>query len=491
MKKLLWMTIILLCFPLLTGSQDAEPTLTADELYDWSSELYFPQAIDLTLIARRRESAIAELSLTVSYRGSEPQLIQIDPATVNITESGGLFRYRWEVPQQDPPQLFSRIRYTWDIITADGEPYTITDDLEFTDTRVNWVQANDLQSQVNIFHGINQIDPDAVREGIRATYDLLFSNTQNRPIYTLLMYPQNIPIGCNRNDEDEPILRVRGESDIDEIECDLALADRIYQQDDYIVMNQLPPDTIQQMIISLLVEEYYTNQWESVAVPDWFLYGLQQFYDPRPKNIALTTAQQKSRAGDLLNLSELSVSPQVDIDTWQAQSIGLVLYLADTLGVQGLFDFADSISEYDTFAEAYEDITGQSLDLLIVAWQDWLFRSTTSQNYEYNPYLPDTPTPTPSATPTNTPTVTFTPSKTPNITRTPRPTITPIPPTSTITPLPAQSFSVQPTDMPPTPIPVESSSQLALNDESSVRLAVGGAVILGLLLILYLVLRRR
>ena len=75
---------------------------------------------------------------------------------------------------------------------------------------------------------------------------------------------------------------------------------------------------------------------------------------------------------------------------------------------------------------------------------------------------------------------------------TPRPSVTPIPPTPTITPLPAQSFSVQPTAAPPpTPIPEEPELQFVADDALLIRAAIGGAVILGLLVLLYFVLRKR
>lgn len=492
MKNPLFAIVILLCLPLFALSQDADPTLTADNLYDWSAEVYFPQEIDFTLTARMRESEIASLNLSISYRGVDPTQISIDPATITITALGGVFRYRWDIPQNNPPPLFSRVRYTWDILTVEGLSYTVTDDLDFVDQRVNWVQANDRQSQVNIYHAFNQLDADDIRNGIRATYDALFANSEDRPIYTLLVYPENVNIGCNLTEEDEPIIRIRGAEGFEEITCDMSLANRIYIQGEFIVFNQISIDQLQQTIINLLTREYYLKQWGDVTVPDWFLEGIQQFYDPRTKLAALNLAQQKSRSDDLLTMNDLETLPDDETRVlWDAQSIGMILYLADTIGVQSLFEFADSISNYGTFEEAYENNVGQPLDLLILSWRDWLFRPSSQQDYEYNPYLPDTPTPTATATSTNTPTATFTPSKTPNVTPTPRPTITPIPPPPSITPLPAQSFSVQPTDAPPTPIPEDPQQQFAVDEGLLTRVALGGAVILGLLMLLYFVLRRR
>lgn len=497
MKKGLITFLIALVLPILTLSQDAE--ITADDLYDWYAEVNFPQEIEFELFAIGSDAVVSSITLTISTRGTESIIIEIDPVATPISDQLGVFRYRWQIPTDDPPPLFSRVRYSWDLVTVNGVSYKITDDLDFVDQRLTWVQANDLQSQVNIFHAVNQLNADQIRAGIRATYNLLYENSSAKPLYTLLVYPESVNVGCDLNDDDEPIILVRGEQGFEEIRCDMALANDIYEQGDYIVFNQSSGVALQKTIIDLLVRDYYLERWGDVTVPDWFLYGLQQFYDPVTKRSSLILTQQRSRADALLTLNDLATMPEndeedeqpVNRDLWNAQSIGLVLYLADTLGVDKLFEFADSIGEFETFEDAFDDYVGQSFDLLMLSWRDWLFLSSSQQDYEYNPYLPVTQTPTPTATSTNTPTATFTPSKTPNVTATTRPSITPLPPPPTITPLPAQSFSLQPTAAPsPTPVPVE--PELFTVDEGLLtRGAIGSAVILGLLMILYFVLRRR
>jgi len=494
MKKVLITLLILLVLPILVLSQDAEPTLTADDLYDWSATVNFPQEIEFELFAIGSDAVVSSITLTITTRGVEPIIIDIDSVATPISDQLGVFRYRWDIPTDEPPPLFSRVRYTWDIVTVNGVAYKITDDLDFVDQRLTWVQANDLQSQVNIFHAVNRLNANQVRTGIRETYNLLFADSNDKPLYTLLVYPENVDIGCELDDDDEPIIMVRGDQGFEEIRCDLALANDIYEQGDYIVFNQSSESGLQKTIIDLLVREYYLEQWGDRSVPDWFLYGLQQFYHPTTKRSSLILAQQKSRADDLLRYDDLVTIPDddnVNRELWNAQSIGLVLYLADTFGVDELFEFADSIGDFETFDEAFEDYVRQSFDLFMLSWRDWLFLPSSQQDYEYHPYLPMTQTPTPTATSTNTPTATFTPSKTPNVTATTRPSITPLPPPPTTTPLPAQSFSVQPTDAPsPTPAPVE-PEPFTVDDGLLMRAAMGGAVILGLLVLLYFILRRR
>jgi hypothetical protein len=493
-KKNLITLIIILGLPMLILSQDAEPTWTADDLYGVAENMNFPQEVEFELFGVRAESAIQSLTLTLTSRGAEPIVITFDPDVVGITGAGMRFRYRWQISKDSPPILFSKVRYTWDIVTTDNISYEIVEDFDFIDQRVAWEQSNDILGQVNIIHAFGQLDADFVRSGVRATYNVLYPNPEDRPRYTFLVYPQNVTFGCDLNDEEEPIIQVRGTDGFEDAPCDLSLANDIYDERGYIVLNQTSVDLIQRIILDLMVKDYYLTLWNDVPVPDWFLDGLQQFYDPRTKRSALNLSQQKSRSDDLLRLADLETEPAEDeeiLALWEAQSIGLILYIADTIGVDGLFEFAESVGNFDSFAEAYEDHVGQSIDLLMLSWRDWVFRSSSQQDYDFNPYMAETSTPTATATATNTPTATFTPSKTPDVTATIRPSFTPIPAPPTTTPLPAQSFSVQPTKLPPTPIPEAPPEQFTIDDGLLMRGAMGGAVILVLLVLLYFVLRRQ
>lgn len=490
MKKYLWLILLIL---LVVPVHAQENDFTASDLYDWSHTLYFPHQVELTLLAKRSESEIRSLNLLINYEGSDPITIALETVVTTSTPSGTIYSYTWEIPDNPPPRLFSNVRYQWNITTIDGLEVNALDNFTFEDTRVTWVRSDDVLAQVNIYYAQNSLDPDNLRDGVRRTYDLLFADTNDKPSYNLLIYPENTPVGCARNDDEEPVIIVGQGEDTEEIPCDLDLANQIIADSGFLLFNQTDTVSIQQTLIDILVEARYTDVWGEADVPDWFLRGLQRFYDPLPDLSALTIAQQRFRSDDLLSLAELANEPTDDdlYTIWDAQSIGLVLYIADNIGVEGLYNLADDLDDSTTFAEAYEDATGDNIDLLLLSWQDWLFRSSTEDDYQYNPYISNTATPTVTPTATNTPTETFTPSKTPDVTSTPRPTFTRIPPTATITPLPAQSFSVQPTDIPPTPDP-QITEPTTLTDDADLvtRAAIGGSVVLLLLIILFFVLRR-
>jgi hypothetical protein len=132
----------------------------------------------------------------------------------------------------------------------------------------------------------------------------------------------------------------------------------------------------------------------------------------------------------------------------------MVLYLADRIGVQGLFDLA--LVDAEDFATAYERAIDTPLTAFIPAWSQWIFSRSAESLYGITPYQPPTalpsPTETPSATPTptSTPTPTFTPSLTASLTPrgvrtytpplTVTPSQTPPPPPPTVTPRPPGSL---------------------------------------------------
>ncbi len=492
MKKFLVIILSLLILPSVFA-QDDDP-LTVNDLYTWSHILYFPQQIEFELLGKRRESVIETLTLTIDYDNVEPVTIELEPEIGIPTGAGTLYKYMWVIPDDILPPLFSTIRYRWNITTTSGQDVIALDNFPFEDTRITWIRSDDMASRVDIYHAQNQVDPDDIRTGIQDTYDLLFANSDNNQTYKLLIYPDSVPVGCAVNEDNAPIIIIEENSEPEEIECDLNLVNRIFSEGDFILFDQTGVSSIQQSLIELFVELYYIDIWGDTDVPAWFLSGLQRFYDPRPDSGALVIAQQRQRSDDLLTLDQLANEPSDENlrDIWDAQSTGLVLYIADTIGVDNLIDFANNLSDAETFEDAYEDATGTNLDLLLLSWQDWLFRSSTEDDYLYHPYLSDTATPTITPTATNTPTATYTPSLTPDVTSTLRPTFTPIPPTATITPLPAQSFSVQDTETPPTPVTQTTEQPIITNDEDFVtRAAIGGSVILLLLIVLFFVLRQR
>ncbi len=199
-------------------------------------------------------------------------------------------------------------------------------------------------------------------------------------------------------------------------------------------------------------------------MPLWFRRGLALFTLPTNKLNMLEPAQRASRSNSLFTLDEMNAEPTQDAELWRAQSYGMVLYIAQQAGVQGLFELARNPGE--SFADTYQRAMGQPLSNLISSWQRWLFTSSAEAAYAYFPQLATTPTPsfTPTPTqprPTATPTATNTPTITPSVTNTGiperilptlTPTRTPTDAPASVTPRPAGSLRT------PTPTPTPTST---------------------------------
>ncbi len=268
----------------------------------------------------------------------------------------------------------------------------------------------------------------------------------------------------------------------------------------------VPPDmSAEDYVVGALVREAYAPLWEGKAPPEWFVDGLAEFYAPSPKNVLLPPVQQAARDGTLLSLSEMETAQAQPSALWRAQSFGMILYIADTIGFPGLFDLARV--DAGDFDAAYGQAMPISPDALIPAWQQWIFSRNAEAVYGLTPYQPPTPTPSvtptpsdtplPSATPTASPTLTLTPSTTPTPSNTPRgyvgtytppPTVTPSP---TDTPAPATITPLPPGSLPtitPTPTPLEAAVAQPTVQAGAITFLV---LLLGLLVFLFIRLGNR
>ena len=181
----------------------------------------------------------------------------------------------------------------------------------------------------------------------------------------------------------------------------------------------------------------------------------------------------------------------VDDPLWQAQSDAMLLYIADQIGLDALYQLARAAEPFDT---AYASAVGQPLDALLPNLSRWIFTEPAVGAFSVSPYQQETPTPTHTATATqtltptvtHTPTVTLTPSVTgtlsPTPSATPRPTNTPIPPPPSVTPRPAGSLFT------PTPIPAPNVLQQPMGRFAIVTFLL---LLLAILALLYWILSRR
>ena len=456
--------------------------------------------------------------------------------------------YMWPIPSANPPHLFRKITFTWRVITAKDETAQYENSLIFTDQRAEWVQEIDdtgnlsltmpafglLPESVQIAQATNQspatpqgnspagtpvqsnvvptpessgaepVTPqiaftpsgpqptsdspdtsgaDQMRRNLQPVYDLLAANTGRNPSLNLLIYSDVFPPGCTRNSDGKSVAVAPFSGT--EIPCDNTLANAIIGASGFELVqsdsNSL--NRIQAAIISHLVDRFYEVSWQGKGVPEWFRLGLQQFYSPTLKTTYYPTLLNAARNAALLPLDQLG-SSGASVDLATAQSYGLTLYIADQVGLRGLYELANVDS--DSFANAYQTIMGRSLSSLPDYWEHWIFTNQAVSDFSFSAYQPTTPTPTATRTltptltptltftltPTFTPTVTGTLSATPSPTQTPTRTPTPAPPTRT--PRPAGSLNTA------TPVPIQAVNPL---ETLSTPFAALGILTVGLVLI--------
>ena len=497
MRQLFFVVFLIPLLGLLTGplaAQEAEAGFDITHTVD----LVFPQAIYFEIALALPGADLAQLRLRIQPEGRPEQILNfITDIPLAFEQEFVLANTSWPVPLGAPPDLFSEITYVWEILPRDQELILIEDSLVYEDDRLPWSSYVDESEPVRLTGPLtvaNQDFDDAVAR-FNSVYALLRRETGIQPTINLLLYPEEIDPGCQLDRMGEPVVRGSTADNDENIDCDLALAERIFQAGNYEVLSVRDRPDLALQYLPTLFERFYLPLWNAAQVPAWFRIGLQQFYQPEADPDMYTVARQMLRTTRPFTLGQMNTLPDsAELERWMAQARGMVLYVSDRIGVDGLFELARSLASAENFELAYESALGEPLSLLLSNWQAWLFTAPGIAAYNYHPYLGITPTPQPTSTSTFTavpltPTVTLTPE--PTLTSTSVVTRTPLPPTSTVTPRPAEGFIVR-----ASPTPQAASSQSAqilpgVNNAQVFVLILGGAVILVLLLISWIITRRR
>lgn len=477
--------LLILCIGLIAApvlAQEEAPTWQPQQEYiiGWTTEVIFPQSIRFTVALGRPASELASAVLTILPEGQPAAQINLNLAeTVVVAEPYSELAYLWDIPRNPPPRLFSNVDFQWRLVSRQNEVAQIEDTFMFADQRAEWVQDED--SRFALTASVNGPDLARLRRDLTPVYDLLSSNLGRAQSFNLILYDEDVPSASCIHNTDGDLVAVGPASGV-EVECDPAMAQAIFSASGFDVIDLSGASSAQQAIIAHMTDGFYQQTWENKNVPAWFRVGLQQFYIPEAKTGLLPLILTAARNGRLFTLNEMASLPNHEIDLWRAQSYGMVLYVADQIGVPALFQLANEIGAAETFEAAYLAATGQPVDALLANWERWIFTDDAATAFVYTPYQATTPTPTATSSPTPfpptdtptltltatatvTPTVTGVLSSTPLPTRTQTPTAAPA--TPSVTPRPAGSLNTL------TPIPVQSGQ---LSDTT--RTASVGAVLL-------------
>lgn len=469
-----------------------EPTPQPEQGYiiTWTNEVIFPQAIRFYVAMSPPVAELAAVSLAIRPQGQSPVMVDLALSEALVSEPYSEFEYIWNIPSAAPPRLFGEIQIEWRAAARNGEQARVEDALTFTDPRLTWVQregdpinltipADGLEAPGNVI--------GRLRRELQPVYDLLADNTGRDESFNLLLYT-DVPPGCDRNDEGEPV--ATGPLSGIVLDCSPDLAESVYQTSGYQVVQSSSSGYTDMLaaLVDTLVRRFYG--WQNG--PDWLAAGLSTFYAPvsRPGDLArLITA---SRADRLYTLEAMTHKPdRVDEALWQAQSYGMVLYAASRAGVPGVFRLAEQAGAAESFDSAYQSVMNQPLAAMLADWERWLFTQQAAAAFNITPYQSATPTPTPSRTPTLT--ATPAPTATPTL---PPPTLTPTPPgfAPTLTPLPSATPSRTPppsrptvTPRPPGSLFTPTPAQTTLPEQIVSTVSITGLVVIAVIVIVILI----
>ncbi|MCC6892541.1 MAG: hypothetical protein IT321_06960 [Anaerolineae bacterium] len=439
----------------------------------WEQEIVFPSAVRFSVTLGLPPEQVTEVNLTLQPETRPAINIPLVLAdTVVIGGEVTVVEYLWQIPPTDPPLIFRDITLTWAATTTDGQMARIQDTFTFNDERASWLQDVEVSNNLRVTLP-NGAPSDSIatatrlglgefRNTLEQVTSLLNTNLGSIPNFRIIIYDDTLPI-CSENADGE--LVVLGYKTNMEVPCNPSAANNIFTDSGYTVL-QVKSDSlgeIEQTISTYVVRQSHEQRWAGRDVPEWFKAGLTQFYTPTLKNELGAPLFTAARTNSLLPLDTMSqtAAEGTNFELWQSESYGLVVYIASQVGVDGLYRLANDAATASTFAEAYANTVGKSLNTLLDSFERWLFTDAAISAFAFTPYQAATPSPTPSRTPTTTrtplPTTTPTPSLTPTVTgvlsRTPlpsnTPTRTPTEAPATNTPRPAGSLNT-PTPEPPT-----------------------------------------
>lgn len=506
-----WVLLLSALFGASPSSAQSNEQPNQNYIIGWDAEVMYPQAIRFALTSD--EIDLSDVRLTIAQQGTVIEQLSLDlEATTKFINAEEVdLEHIWNIPVDDPLLLFQDVVFEWTLATNTGATASIRDTIWFVDDRLDWsretptgnlsVWLPSLEPSFNADGSPTStlgVTAQAILEDLQPVYDQLSAQLETEPVINLMFYPPEAALGCSRDADFQPF--AQGERSRIMIDCEPGIDDALIDASG-IERIQMPlrEREVNAVVVDRIIDGFFGSLWQGQSVPDWFGEGLAQFLLPTRKSSQLPRILVAVRGDLALTLSGLRRAPDPDADSydlWQLQSYSLVLYLADQLSVDGLLDFAQAIgddTQYETFADAYEAVTGRSITTLTSGWERWLLSdaAVSDYNFIYRPGQAATPTPlppTPTATDTNTPTPTLSPTTTltPSATFTASPiptwTDTPAPPTNT--PRPPGSLNTRTPTPSPTPASAFSNQPGGLTSAQIILIAVLGVVLI-VLIVLY------
>lgn len=504
--KYLLLVLIIVALGQVAAQETPELPVQEGYVFKWGTDVIFPEGVRFRLTLSRPVEQLTAVSLRIEPVGLEPVTVEIDleeQEPISNGPSHSEWDFIWEFPDGFAPRLFEieDVIFEWRAEDFSGETAFVRDGLLFTDQRVMWEISEDPLGNIHL--AVPEDGPSArtIRDSVRLPYNLMSANVGRVEVLDIILYHADVdPSGCEAVENEET-----GEEEIVaqdiflqvKLPCDPAQSAAVFAASagDVVQSAGTTVNGARAALVAYFVRQFYGPMWTGVDVPAWFESGLAEFYTPDNHAPLLLPVRAAGRTERLLSLEAMAQA--ADDDLWRAQSYAMVLYIADRIGVDGLFGLANNLQGESSFTEVYEREMGQPLNALLPGLGRWLLTDAAMSAFAYQPYSVETPTPTVTrtaspfpATATDTPTVTATVTVTPSVTGvlsptpsdTPTLTRTPTPRPPTVTPRPAGSLFTAT----PTPVP-----SLIENPVSRLGIVVVLLIVLAIIGLVYLIVMRR
>lgn len=441
-------------------------------------DVFFPEAIRFEWRVSQTADQLRDLELAISYGATGRDTVRVDDADILFREPETVVVVYWRIPLDNPPELFSEVRYRWSGVDAAVGMTVYEDVVRWQDTRVEWERG---VLEALVLNAPAEIRPSssALMTELRPLYTLAQANTGRTPAFQWLAYRAPLSAFCYSMDgRDGPVIGTPRLAEA--IDCRPGAAERVLSG--YELVSFQTEAQLYDQVLMRLVGAFYPELFRRADIPDWFRLGLIELYDARPKDVLLVNSVALARAGTGFVLSEMiQVPPDVTrSDPWFGQAYGMLLLLVERVGFAGLFDLANQLEAGAEFDASVSALAGVSPQALIPVWERWIVSERAASIFALSPYQPATATPARSSTPTLTRTATRTPTPTATVTPTPTGVLSPTPfNTATLTPSVTAAPSTA-TPRPPgslvTPTPVFEPSAAPTSDASAGR----GVILIGL-----------
>ncbi len=374
----------------------------SDIVIDHSAEVVFPAVVQFHITLRLELDSISSVSLDIVQgdRTLRSGAVVVDDSVFSTAPYTQL-QVDWAIPLADTPALFEPLAYRWILVDSEGGQAEVEGEIGFEPSGASWRHGGGPPLTLSVYE--STVNIASAQRAVMQAYDLMAVHTGLDPEIKWAIFPRGFTFCVQSTAGDESFVAAASG---DTYACEEDSARDVFAANGYRVLIHQNPGLLpfQNELVADLFEVFYSDYWSGLRVPEWFRSGLKQLYYLAPDPLALRTMQEAVRLEQLFDSPELDSTPTEPdaLEIWEKQAYTMLLYLADSIGVEVLFDLAAALPDSNFATLLEETIAGQE-DYLLVSWERWLFTEEAESAVTWTVYAPATATPYPTQTASSVP----------------------------------------------------------------------------------------